>query len=154
MKKRIIYLVLAIFLLSLLGSCSSTKMSTSYNQLVGSWVLDSKYIDTVPQNTALTILNFKSDNTVEIYEYVPTAEQPATVFRTDSSIPDISAFTLKETSPVTVNGNTVSYQYQGNTIEATFSVELNSMTMHLYIKNAENKSIHEIYKTADKGKRP
>ncbi len=154
MKKRIVYAITVIFLVGLLASCSSTKMSDSYNHLTGSWLLDSKYVDTVPQQTVLTILDFKADKTVDIYEYVPAEEQPATVFRTDSAVPDKSAFTLKETSPVNVNGNTISYQYQGNTIEATFSVELNSLTVHMYVKNEENKTIHEIYKSAEKEKRP
>ena len=76
------------------------------------------------------------------------------MFRADAAVPDKSTFTLKETSPVAVKGNAISYQYQGNTIEATFSVDLNSMSVHMYIQNEEGRIIHDIYKTADKEKRP
>ncbi|MGI6349583.1 MAG: hypothetical protein GX245_03615 [Eubacteriaceae bacterium] len=154
MKKRGLYIIIIIFLIGLLTACGSTKVSESYKDLIGSWLLDSRYVDTVPQKTAMIILDFKSDETVDIYEYIPTEEQPATVFRADAAVPDKSTFTLKETSPVAVKGNAISYQYQGNTIEATFSVDLNSMSVHMYIQNEEGRIIHDIYKTADKEKRP
>lgn len=155
MKKKVLTIILILILLTMLSACGATKTSTSYSDLQGPWQLDSKYVDSGAQTIKWTILDFKSDKTVDIYEYPQQAETQQNEFTTKKEyVPDKSQFTMMGSSPVEVNGNTISYQYNGSTITAKFSVDLNSYTMHLYINNTTNNVIHEIYKTADKSKRP
>ncbi len=155
MKKKVITIILILILLASLSACGTTKISTDYSDLVGPWQLDSRYVDSSAETIKWTILDFKSDKTVDIYEYPQQAETQKNEFTTKKEyVPDKSQFTLMGSSSVTVSGDTISYQYNGNTITAKFSVDLNSYTMNLYINNTTNNVIHEIYKTADKSKRP
>jgi len=152
MKKKIISVFFILIALVALSACSSNNVSTSYGDLKGAWQLDSKYIDGEAQDIKWTILEFKSDKTVDIYEY--TKEIKSSTFRKDAVIPDRSEFTLISTSNVEVKSDTVSYQYNDNTVKSKFYVDLNSVKMHFYIENEDGKIIHQIYKSADKSKRP
>ncbi|NMC57129.1 MAG: hypothetical protein GYA50_07915, partial [Eubacteriaceae bacterium] len=148
MKKKVLTIVLVLILLAALSACGASKTSTNYSDLVGPWQLDSRYIDGNSQTIVWTILYFKSDKTVDIYEYPQQATVQTNSFAAKKEyIPDKSLFTLMGSSPVTVNGNTISYQYNGATITGKFTIDLNSYTMHLYIDNTTNNVIHEIYKT-------
>lgn len=152
MKRRAVFLILFIIIVITMTACGAVNLSTSYNDLVGPWQLDAKYINGKAQDVTWVILDFKSDKTVDIYEYLD--EKSNSVFRGETTVPDMSEFTLKENSPVEVSKDTVAFKYGENTINASFAVDLNSYTMHLYINNDDGKIIHEIYKTADKSKRP
>jgi hypothetical protein len=152
MKKKAFYLILFVIIIITLTSCGSVNESTSYNDLVGPWQLDAKYIDGIAQDITWNILDFKSDKTVDIYEYLD--EKSNSVFRGETTVPDMSEFTFKENSSVEVSKDTITFNKGEKTINANFIVDLNSYTMHLYINNDDGKIIHEVYKTADKSKRP
>lgn len=154
MKKKIFAIVLVILVLAVLSACGTVKISTNYKDLVGSWQLDSIYVDSNSQSFKWMILDFKSDKTVDIYEYTQQQTSENTVAGKKEYVPDKSQFTLMGTSPVQVNADSISYQYNSKTISGKFSVDLNSYRMHLYIDNTTNNIIHQIYKTADKSKRP
>lgn len=153
MKKKFFIIIMVILILITLNGCGTNKTSTSYSDLVGSWQLDSRYVDGSSKTVKWMILDFKSDKTVDIYEYTQQDTISKEINKKET-VPDKSQFTLMATSPVEVSGESISYQYNGNAITAKFFVDLSSYTMNFYIENSTNNIIHEIYKTADKSKRP
>lgn len=149
MKKIIILSLCILLLASLFGCRAYVEHETKYRYVVGSWDLDSIYVDTKPIKLDRQIVTFNDDQKSGYYTNIEVVT-PQTEDASGNIIPEV----VKETKVDFVVSDIESAKFTITTSEGaktfTFAVDEPAQLLHLYLTDAESgQETHYIYSDTD-----
>ena len=145
-KKATVAAILVITVLSLCGCRAFVEHKRTYKHAVGTWDLNSIYVNTVSVAAPTLKLELRDDNTASITTYTQqplTQEQQQAVDNGQEVTPDTNSTTVNYT--VTSENDTITLTSEdGQSTTYTFSVDTQAKDLHMNTNIGED-HYHYVY---------